>query len=85
VSWVLERLCELWRGELRWELDERAHPPEASHLALDSSAAETSLGWTPRWDLERALASVVQWHDALRRGEDARALTIAQIERFCAS
>jgi CDP-glucose 4,6-dehydratase len=85
VSWVLERLCELWRGELRWELDERAHPPEASHLALDSSAAETSLGWTPRWDLERALASVVQWHDALRRGEDARALTIEQIERFCAS
>jgi CDP-glucose 4,6-dehydratase len=85
VSWVLERLCELWRGELRWERDERAHPPEASHLALDSTAAETSLGWIPRWDLERGLASVVEWHDAQRRGEDARALTIAQIEQFSAA
>src|ERR1700751_2939523 len=29
VSWILERLSEQWRGELRWELDERANPREA--------------------------------------------------------
>jgi CDP-glucose 4,6-dehydratase len=85
VAWVLERLSELWRGELRWELDERVHPREAHHLALDSSAAEAQLGWAPRWDLERALEMVVEWHDAERRGEDPRALTIGQIERFLAS
>jgi len=85
VSWVLERLSELWRGELRWELDDREHPPEASHLALDSSAAESELSWAPRWDLARALEKVVEWHDAHRRGEDARAVTLGQIEQFAAA
>ena len=55
---------------------------EARRLALDSSAAEGALGWEPRWDLQDALAKVVEWHDALRRGEDARGLTISQIETF---
>jgi CDP-glucose 4,6-dehydratase len=85
VSWVLDRLSEHWRGELRWELDERDHPREARHLGLDSRAAERDLGWTPRWDLERALESIVAWHDAERRGEDMRAVTLSHIEQFEAS
>ena len=40
VGWIVERLAELWQGELSWELDEAAHPPEAAHLLLDSGAAE---------------------------------------------
>jgi CDP-glucose 4,6-dehydratase len=82
VSAVLDRLAELWRGELRWELDAREHPREASYLALDSSAAEAELGWRPRWGLDEALASIVEWHDAQLRGEDVRATTLEQVERF---
>jgi CDP-glucose 4,6-dehydratase len=84
VSWVLERLTELWHGELRWELDERSHAREAGHLALDSSAAERELAWTPRWDLAQALERVVEWHDAHRSGDDMRTVTIEHIERFAA-
>ena len=84
VSWILERLSERWRGELRWELDERSHPSEARHLALDSSAAEAALGWAPRWDLASALERLVEWHDAERRGADMRAVTVAQIQDFSA-
>lgn len=85
VSWVVRRLAELWAGELVWERDEGAHPPEASYLALDSGAAERDLGWRPGWDLDQALERVVEWHRAQRRGEDARALSLAQIERFAAA
>ena len=85
VSWVLERLTELWGGELRWELDERTHTPEASYLALDSSAAEAQLGWAPRWQLAHALEKVVEWHAAQRRGEDARELTLGQIREFASA
>jgi CDP-glucose 4,6-dehydratase len=85
VRWVLERLSELWRGALRWEHDGGEHPREAQHLALDSTAAERELGWSPRWDLARGLASVVEWHDAQSRGEDVRALTLRQIELFAES
>jgi CDP-glucose 4,6-dehydratase len=82
VSWILQRLGELWGGALRWEPDATANPPEAGHLALDSSAAERGLGWSPGWDLEEALQSVVQWHEAHRGGEDVRRVTLGQIERF---
>ena len=85
VSWVLERLVELWRGELRWERDGREHPREARHLALDSSDAERELGWRPPLGLERGLELVVEWHRAQRTGADVRALSLAQIEAFAAA
>jgi CDP-glucose 4,6-dehydratase len=85
VGWVVERMCELWDGELRWELDGATNPAEAARLELDSSAAERELGWVSAWDLEQALASVVEWHGAYRRGEDMRAVSLAQITAFAAA
>jgi CDP-glucose 4,6-dehydratase len=82
VSWIVERLAELSRGGLRWQLDEAAHPPEAGHLSLDSSAAEMGLGWAPAWDLQEALARVVEWHEAQRAGADMRAVSLRQIAQL---
>jgi len=82
VSWIVERLGELWEGALRWELDEAGHPPEATHLELDSEAAERELGWRPRWDLGDGLAAAVKWHRAHLRGADMRAVSLRQIEMF---
>ena len=82
VSWILQRLSELWGGAPSWELDEQANPAEAGHLALDSSAAERGLGWRGAWDLDEALQKVVEWHEAHGRNEDMRGVSIAQIEQF---
>ena len=79
VSWVVERLAELWNGALSWEVDERANPPEAGHLALDSSDAERLLGWGPPSDLEHALELVVDWHRAQQGGSDMRRVSLGQI------
>jgi CDP-glucose 4,6-dehydratase len=96
VGWIVRRLAEQWGGALRWEAggevdgevgrdgkaDADANPPEAAHLALDSSRAERGLGWRSGWDLEQALDSVVQWHEAYRHGEDMQQTTVRQIGRF---
>jgi CDP-glucose 4,6-dehydratase len=82
VRWIVERLETLWAGALRWRLDERENPPEASHLALDSSKAERRLGWRAEWDLTEALERIVEWHEAERQGEDMRRVSLEQIERF---
>ncbi len=82
VGWIVERLEELWEGALRWELDGAENPPEAGYLALDSGKAERELGWRAEWDLGEALERIVQWHEAERRGEDMRAMSLAQIEQF---
>jgi CDP-glucose 4,6-dehydratase len=79
VSWIVERLAALWSGALGWEVDEGPNPPEAGHLALDSSDAENVLGWSPASDLEHALELVVDWHRAQQGGEDMRRVSLAQI------
>lgn len=85
VRWIAERLGELWPDEIRWEIDDGPHPPEAHFLSLDSSKARAGLGWEPVWDLDDALASIVAWYLALRNGEDMRAVTLGQIEAFQAA
>ena len=82
VGWIVTRLGELWGGALESELDAGEHPQEAPYLELDSTAAEEELGWRCRWDLDRALQLVVEWHRAHLAGADMRAISLAQIERF---
>jgi len=82
VSWITERLAELWPGELRFETDPGPHPHEAGYLALDSTKAHERLGWAPGWDLEEALRRVVEWYGAYDRGEDARRVSLEQIDAF---
>jgi CDP-glucose 4,6-dehydratase len=82
VRWIVERLEALWGGAFRWELDEGENPPEAGHLALDSSKAEQRLGWRAEWDLGQALERVVEWHEAQRSGEEMRKMSTEQIEQF---
>jgi CDP-glucose 4,6-dehydratase len=80
VEWIVGRLSELWRGELRWSIDERANPPEAVRLELDSGDSERELGWRPALGLEQALGLFVDWQAARGAGEDMRLLTLGQIE-----
>jgi CDP-glucose 4,6-dehydratase len=82
VAWILERLDTLWPGGLRWEHDAGAHPHETRYLKVDSSRARAHLGWAPRWGLERALESIVEWYAGLRAGADMRAVSLAQLKAF---
>jgi CDP-glucose 4,6-dehydratase len=82
---VVDRFCELWGADLRWELDSLGHPREAPQLALDSSAARRELGWAPLWGIERGLAAVVEWHRAVAGGADAREVSLAQLSAYAES
>jgi CDP-glucose 4,6-dehydratase len=77
VRWLVER----------WPLpvDVRAgtpEPREAAALQVDSSKARARLSWRPVWDLATGLAAAARWYAAVAAGEDARAVTLQQIEDF---
>jgi CDP-glucose 4,6-dehydratase len=82
VRWIVERISELWDKVVPWKSDGGSHPHEAHYLRLDSSKARTRLGWTPIWDLDRSLVSIVAWCKAYQAGEDLRDLVIKEIEAF---
>jgi CDP-glucose 4,6-dehydratase len=82
VQWIVEKLIELWGGDVTWELDGKPAPHEAHFLTLDSSKARMSLGWKPRWNLEGALKAVVGWNKAYERHEPLRDVVMQQIAAY---
>ena len=80
VAWVTDRLAALWGDGASWAQAEGVQPYEARHLEVDSARARADLGWTPKWRLEEGLKRTVAWYRAVADGQDARAVTLAQIE-----
>ena len=82
VSAIVARLSELWGSEIVVRPATGVQPHEAQALRLDSSRARSALGWTPQWDLERALAGVAEWYRAFASGAPVRETTLAQIRSY---
>jgi CDP-glucose 4,6-dehydratase len=81
VRWIVERLAEA-NPNMTWRCDEASQPHEVGYLQLDSSKAQARLHWRPRWRLATALSKTMVWHQAWRRGEDMRALSLGQIAEY---
>jgi CDP-glucose 4,6-dehydratase len=50
-------------GSGRWKMAEDAPPSNEAtvlHISIDKAAAE--LGWRPRWDFDRTVASTIEWY-----------------------
>lgn len=82
VEHIVSTVTRLWGPSTRWVADKGPHPHEANFLKLDSSKARSRLGWHPRLGLASALEWTVEWYKTQAQGGDARALTLAQIERY---
>jgi len=85
VGWIVERMRAAWGGVAGKAVpDTGPRPHEAGLLRLDSSKARAALGWRPALRLEQALDWIVAWHKAVAAGEDARAVSLAQIADYAA-
>jgi CDP-glucose 4,6-dehydratase len=82
VETVVSTMTRLWGTPASWVADPDAHAHEAHFLKLDGSKARTRLGWRSRLRLTAALEWTVEWYKKQAKGEDARTLTLAQIERY---
>jgi CDP-glucose 4,6-dehydratase len=82
VAEVVTRIHELL-GSGSWQVTP-GERQEAALLRLDSTLARDVLGWSPRLDLERALAWTVQWYEATRDGADVRAVALDQLHSYSA-
>lgn len=58
-------------------------PSEANILRLDSTKAQTLLGWSPQLTIDEAIRMTVEWYRAYAEGrENMRAFTERQIETY---
>lgn len=82
VEWITGTICQLWGQEASFRIDTNPQPHEANYLKLDCSKAKAELGWTPKWNIETTLKSIVDWNKAFLNGEDIRIVTINQINQY---
>jgi len=82
VKWVVECLAKKWGEGAVFTIDRRKHPHEAHVLRLDITKAERFLGWHPRWNNETALAKIVDFHKAWKRGDVLRKVCLSQIREY---
>ena len=85
VEWIVERLCSKWGGNASHEIDQGRQPHETNYLKLDCSKAKTELGWHPRWDLDKAIDSIIEWTRIYQQGLDVKKICLSQIEEYSAS
>ncbi len=82
VEWIVQRICQLWGGNSRYEIDNDNHPHEAHYLKLDCSKAMSKLGWQPKWNLDKTLRRTIEWVLAYREKADLQKVCIQQIQTY---
>lgn len=83
VGTLATKLTAAWGRGARWDAIPQTHAPhEAQLLRLDVSKARERLAWRPALSVDTALAWIVEWHQAVERGDSARAITEQQIARY---
>lgn len=82
VEWITATICNLWGDEASFEIDTNPQPHEANYLKLDCSKAKALLGWYPKWNIQQALNSIVEWNKAYLAGENMLDVSITQIHQF---
>ena len=82
VKWITEAICRLWGDGATFEIDSNPQPHEANYLKLDCSKSNTELGWHPKWDIQLALQSIINWNKLWLNGDDMRSVTENQISEY---
>lgn len=82
VEWITNTICEFWGDEASFEIDKKPQPHEANYLKLDCSKANAELNWSPKWDIQTTLKSIVDWNKAYLNNEDIREVTKRQIHQY---
>ena len=57
---------------------------EMRSLAVDAARAQGELGWRNRLPSAAAIGWTASWHSRVRRGDSPRAVTLDQIDAYCA-
>ncbi|HWQ89005.1 MAG TPA: CDP-glucose 4,6-dehydratase [Desulfitobacteriaceae bacterium] len=69
VGALVDNIVKIW-GEGSWQGHSNpAALHEANLLKLDINKAKSLLGWSPQWNIEKAVAETVSWYKQYRSGD----------------
>lgn len=81
VEWIVKYMSELWPNSL-WKIDEKNKLHEAQLLRLDISKAKNELNWFPKWNIEKALKKIIEWHKLWLSDYDMYKICVNEIKEY---
>lgn len=82
VSWMADKLVDLWGEGAKWLVGENPSLHEAMCLKLDCNKSRTLLGWSPKMDIENVLKNTWAWYQANHQNADMKKFTEQQIKEY---
>ena len=82
VAKVAELVASQLSAEPAWNSSETSEPHEAGLLSLDASLAKKTLGWHDKLKFTDAIKWTTSWYQKVDTNENARDVTLEQIENF---
>lgn len=80
---LVDLFCQSWGDGMIWENQAKANTPhEATLLKLDCSLLKTRLGWSPRWDIQTAVSTTVEWTKMWMDGHEPSTCMDRTIDAF---
>ena len=79
---LVDLFVKIWGENMKWINRHDGGPHEANFLKLDCSKLKNTFGWKPRWNLDIAIAKVVEWSKCWMEGGDVRSCMDKQINEF---
>lgn len=59
---IVDMWCKAYGNGMKWiNLARENAPHEANFLKLDCSKLKTTMGWQPRWNIEKAIEKTAEW------------------------
>lgn len=79
---LVDLFVSKWGEDMRWINKYDGGPHEANFLKLDCSKLKTLFGWSPRWNLDKAMDKTVEWTKVWLADGNVRACMDKQINEF---
>lgn len=84
VGELTDLFCEIWREGLQWKNIHDGGPHEAGFLKLDCSLIRENIGWSPQWNIRKAVEKTIEWTKVYVQKGNIRECMQNQIETFFA-
>ena len=82
VGELADMFCNCWQEGVSWKNVYDGGPHEAVFLKLDCSKIKSRIGWTPKWNIKKAVEQTVEWAKVYQDKGNIRACMEQQIDEF---
>lgn len=83
VEHIIKIMNKYWDGRIKYEIVKSDHNPhEAKLLSLDCTKAEKIIGWRPRWNIDKALESIIEWNNYRQSQNKVKDICLKQISDY---